>query len=557
MATGHLGTLIRQLCRAAGPASAAGLGDAQLLDRFVQARDEAAFEVLLWRHGPMVLGLCRRLLRRDADVEDAFQATFLTLVRKAGAISRRAALGSWLYKVAYRVALRARCRCARQARRERPLGEVAASEPAHPLVWQDLRSVLDEEVHRLPERYRAPFLLCHLQGKTHEEAARELGCPLGTVSYRLSWARARLRSRLTRRGVAFSAGLGATLLAAGAAPALVPAPLARATIQAALLGAPAQAAAAGVVSANAAALTEGVLHAMWMTKVKAVSAVVLALAVLGTGGGMLTYRTVAAERAVAERAAAERAAAERAAAQRPPSGGPGTPAAPPRDDRVKELQRLKAEDDKVLVDHLQKTVADYKDRLEASQKETLALKERVALLEAALERTQAQADKAADFKAWAGQRGSPEQRTLPAQIEQARDEVELLEAQRAVKRAQLEAAKLGMEPARARLAEVRALVGAARVDQVTLIQAQAALAESEAQIRVKEAELLEPEVRLKQARRRLAGLEKLAAPAPAPTDPGQRLQALEKKLDALRQEVEALRRLLRPQKPGERRPGEP
>jgi RNA polymerase sigma factor (sigma-70 family) len=547
MATGHLGTLIRQLCRAAGPASAAGLGDAQLLDRFVQARDEAAFEVLLWRHGPMVLGLCRRLLLRDADVEDAFQATFLTLVRKAGAISRRAALGSWLYKVAYRVALRARGRCARQARRERPLGEVAAPEPVHPLVWQDLRSVLDEEVHRLPECYRAAFVLCHLQGKTHEEAARELGCPLGTVSYRLSWARARLRSRLTRRGVALSAGLGATLLSAGAAPALVPAPLARATIQAALLGAPAPAAAAGVVSANAAALTEGVLHAMWMTKVKAVSAVVLALAVLGTGGGMLTYRTVAAERAVAERAAA----------RRPPAGGPGTPAAPPRDDRVKELQRLKAEDDKGLVDHLQKSVADYKDRLEASQKETLALKERVALLEAALQRTQATADQAADFKAWIAQRSSPEQRALPAQIEQARDEVELLEAQRAVKRAQYEAAKLGIESARMKYDRAQKLYKTGAIDERLIAEARTALAESEAQTRVKEAELLEPEVRLKQARRRLAGLEKLTAPAPAPTDPGQRLQALEKKLDALRQEVEALRRLLRPQKPGERRPGEP
>jgi RNA polymerase sigma factor (sigma-70 family) len=550
MATGHLGTLIRQLCRAAGPASAAGLGDAQLLERFVQARDEAAFEVLLWRHGPMVLGLCRRLLRRDADVEDAFQATFLTLVRKAGAISRRAALGSWLYKVAYRVALRARGHCARQARRERPLGEVAAPEPVHPLVWQDLRPLLDEEIHRLPERYRAAFVLCHLQGKTHEEAARELGCPPGTLSYRLSWARARLRSRLTRRGVALSAGLGATLLSAGAAPALVPAPLARATIQAALPGAPAPAAAAGVVSANAAALTEGVLHAMWMTKVKAVSAVVLALAVLGTGGGMLTYRTVA----------AERAAADHAAAQQPPADGPGARTAPPKEGGGKQEQRWKAELDSAQ-DRIRQLLLVGAERLRQLAATRLELEEtRKLLAQKTAELEDARlllAQKAADQAALGAMQPSPEQRALPALIEQARDEVELLEAQRAVKRAQYEAAKVGVEAARMKFTRVQELYKTSAVDERLFAEARTALAESEAQIRVKEAELLEPEVRLKQARRRLAGLEKLAAPAPAPTDPGQRLQALEKKLDALRQEVEALRRLLRPQKPGERRPGEP
>jgi RNA polymerase sigma factor (sigma-70 family) len=543
MATGYLSTLIRQLCRAAGPASAAGLSDAHLLERFVQARDEAAFEVLLWRHGPMVLGLCRRLLRRDADVEDAFQATFLTLVRKAAAISRRAALGSWLYKVAYRVALRARCRCARQARRERPLGEVAAPEPAHPLLGQDLRLLLDEEVHRLPERYRAPFVLCHLQGKTHEEAARELGCAPGTVSYRLSWARARLRSRLTRRGVALSAGLGATLLSAGAAPALVRAPLARSTIRAALLGAPAPAAAAGFVSANAAALTEGVLHAMWMTKVKAVSAVVLALAALGTGGGMLTYRT----------SAAERTAAERAAVQQPPAEEPGARTSPPKEGGGEQEPRWKAELDRARdqISALEKALGESRDRAGILERE-LHLK--MAELK---ETRQLLAQKAADDKP--GRRGqpSPEQRALPAQLEQARDEVELLEAQRAVKRAQLEAAQVGIGLARMKSEQVQNLFRKGAVDQRTVTEARTALGELEAQVRVKEAELLEPEVRLKQARRRLAALEKLAAPAPAPTDPGQRLRALEKKLDALRLEVEALRRDQPPRKPEERRPSEP
>src|SRR6266498_909930 len=201
MADHSLGALLRRLQQHQLPAPPGeGLADADLLRLFAAHRDGRAFELLLWRHGPMVLATCRRLLRHEQDAEDAFQATFLVLARKAGSVARGQALAGWLHRVACRVALRA-CR----ARRDTvPLGEVIAPENNAPL-WSELRGVLDEEVGRLPARYREPFVLCHFQGKTHAEAARELGCPPGTIASRLHWARQRLRARLAGRGVAFPA----------------------------------------------------------------------------------------------------------------------------------------------------------------------------------------------------------------------------------------------------------------------------------------------------------------------------------------------------------------
>jgi RNA polymerase sigma factor (sigma-70 family) len=162
--------------------------DAQLLDRFVDRKDEAAFELLLWRHGPIVLGVCRRILQNGHDAEDAFQATFFILARKAGSIGQRDSAGAWLYRVAYRIALRARARRGRQAQCEQPLGDLPVAEvgcePADLLAWQELRPLLDAEVSRLPEKYRAAFVLCYLEGKTNEQAAEALGCgrsPFGLV----------------------------------------------------------------------------------------------------------------------------------------------------------------------------------------------------------------------------------------------------------------------------------------------------------------------------------------------------------------------------------------
>src|SRR5262245_38504777 len=270
MATNRLRNALEHLRHALAPTGEGGPTDGQLLARFAATRDEAAFEALLRRHGPLVLGVCRRVLRHAHDAEDAFQATFLVLARKAASIAKRDSVGSWLYGVAFRIACKARAAAARRRARQQPLCDLPAAEPAPALVWQDLRLVLDEEVNRLPEPYREPFVLCCLEGKTLTEAARQLGWPLGTVATRLARARARLRGRLVGRGLALSAGLLTTLLCRKAAAALPPA-LVQPTAQAAC----GFAAGKAVFSAQAAVLAEGVLQAMFVTKLKVIAVVLL------------------------------------------------------------------------------------------------------------------------------------------------------------------------------------------------------------------------------------------------------------------------------------------
>jgi RNA polymerase sigma-70 factor (ECF subfamily) len=265
-------------------------GDAQLVARFVRQRDEAAFAALVKRHGPMVHGVCARVLHDPHDAEDAFQATFLVFVRRAAAIGRPELLASWLYGVAYRTALKARSGSARRRAHEGQLpARECTADPADEVLWRDLRPVFDEELNRLPERYRVPFVLCHLEGRTHEEIARRLGCPRETVTTRLVRARERLRGRLSRRGVALSAGTFSTLLAQEAAA--VPPGLAEATGKAALSFAAGHAAATGTVVA----LTEGVLRAMWLTKLKIAAAVLLAAGVVVGGIGLIPQNRAAAE----------------------------------------------------------------------------------------------------------------------------------------------------------------------------------------------------------------------------------------------------------------------
>src|SRR5438045_1930853 len=180
--------------------------DAHLLERFVSRRDEEAFATIVRRHGPMVLSVCLRILHDIHDAEDAFQATFLVLARKAAAIGRRERLGAWLHGVAQRTALKARANAARWQEIE-SVADTSAAEPLSELAWQELRLVLDEEIGRLPARYRAPVILCYLEGLSYAEAARHLGCPPGTVSGRLARARELLRRRLARRGFGLSAAL--------------------------------------------------------------------------------------------------------------------------------------------------------------------------------------------------------------------------------------------------------------------------------------------------------------------------------------------------------------
>jgi RNA polymerase sigma factor (sigma-70 family) len=194
------------------------LSDEQLLDWFLNRTDEsaeAAFRAIVVRHGPMVLGVCRHILNQLQDAEDAFQATFLVLARKAGSIRDRRVLARWLYEVAYRIAMRARTNGVRRRTHERQGGEMAATVSVDNHGWIELRPVLHEEINRLPEKYRAPVILCYLEGKTNEEVAALLQWPVGTVKGRLSRARDLLRSRLSRRGLALAAAFLVTALADG------------------------------------------------------------------------------------------------------------------------------------------------------------------------------------------------------------------------------------------------------------------------------------------------------------------------------------------------------
>jgi RNA polymerase sigma factor (sigma-70 family) len=286
MPAGQLSTVLRYLNKVATLRRSGGLSDGALLERFAARGEEAAFEALVQRHGPMVLGVCRRVLGDAQDAEDAFQATFLVLVRSARAVGKAASVGSWLHGVAHRTALKARAARAARRKHERRAPIMANNGPGAEAAWGELRQVLDEEVGRLPEACRGPFVLCYLEGKTYDEAARLLGCPKGTVSTRLTRARELLRARLTRRGLALSAGLLATALSQSAAPAVPPA----------LTAATVSAAASPAVAPQVAALTEGVLKAMLMSKCKVATAVLLAVGVVVSGIGGFAYRMQAAER---------------------------------------------------------------------------------------------------------------------------------------------------------------------------------------------------------------------------------------------------------------------
>jgi RNA polymerase sigma factor (sigma-70 family) len=250
--------------------------DEELLGRFVSQRDAAAFKVLVHRHGPMVLGVCRRLLQHPQDAEDAFQATFLVLVRKAASLGQRELLGNWLYGVAYRTALDARAEAMRRRKREKQVSSMPEPEVRdESQEWRDLRPFLDHELNRLPDKYRIPIVLCDLEGKTRQQAAEQLDIPVGTLSGRLTTAREMLAKRLTRHGVVLSGGALLAALAPSAASAAVPAPLVTSTVQAATAIAAGQAAA--VVSVPVAALAEGVVRAMLIKKLKIAIVVLLTL----------------------------------------------------------------------------------------------------------------------------------------------------------------------------------------------------------------------------------------------------------------------------------------
>jgi RNA polymerase sigma factor (sigma-70 family) len=258
-----------------------GVTDGQLLERFLNERDETAFEVLVWRHGPMVLGLGRRVLGNSHDAEDVLQATFLTLVRKGGSIGKSASLASWLYKVAYRIALRSRVRMAKTRAESRCIEDVPAVERGDEIRWRELRPLLDSAIERLPEKYRTAVVLCDLQGKSHREAAEQLGCAVGTISTRVTRARQLLRKRLAHHGLSVSvAALGAVLTqhTQAAMPAELTAATVRTAVRLASGGGTAE-----IVSANIAELIEGANPAMSMTRFKIVMFLALAAGAVAVG----------------------------------------------------------------------------------------------------------------------------------------------------------------------------------------------------------------------------------------------------------------------------------
>jgi RNA polymerase sigma factor (sigma-70 family) len=275
----------------------AGLTDRQLFDRFAMARDrssEAAFEALVRRHGPMVLRVCRNVLKDWNDAEDAFPATFLVLARRCGSIRRRDSVEGWRFGVACRVAARARVEAARRRAVERRRAAAAESTlGAREGAETDLPAlglIVQEEVRRLPEKYRSALVLCYWEGLTQEQAAAQLGWPLGTVRSRLARARDRLRERLTRRGVGPIASLAASgfdVASLVPRPAAVPDSWVAATVKAvscsAAGGGPAT---AGAVSVSVAVLVQDLFGRMVMTKLKT-TAFYLSLIGMGAVGAIL------------------------------------------------------------------------------------------------------------------------------------------------------------------------------------------------------------------------------------------------------------------------------
>jgi RNA polymerase sigma factor (sigma-70 family) len=286
MPTGPLSVVVQHLLADVGP-DGGGMTDGELLARALSGRDGTALAALVRRHAPMVWGACGRLLPNHHDAEDAFQATFLVLVRKAADVPKDM-VANWLYGVARQTAVRLRAAAARRGQRETQVANMP--EPTVQEVRDaDLQAVVDEELSRLPDRYRGVIVLCDLEGLTRAEAARQLAIPEGSVASRLARARAMLAKRLTRRGTVFSGGPVAAVLSAGSALGSAPPTLVASTIKTLMRVAAGQAAGTGVISAEVAALTEGVIHAMLIARVRSVVGLALVACALAAGVTALAF----------------------------------------------------------------------------------------------------------------------------------------------------------------------------------------------------------------------------------------------------------------------------
>jgi len=289
MATGPLHRVIQGIRTLVGDPQT--VSDGLLLKSFIGQRDEAAFTILVERHGPMVMGVCRRLVDNFADAQDAFQATFLTLARKASSVSPAEMVGNWIYGVAYRTALEARGKLARLRSREKQvenMPEPKVEHVEHDPGQRELLGQLDHELSRLPDKYRVPVVLCELEGRSRKDVAQQLQLPEGTLSSRLATARKLLADRLGRRGMTLSAASLTALLAQPTAQAAVTPALIASTVQLATLSAAGNAAAASHV----AALSNGVIHAMFMSKLKFLACGLTAFCLLSAGLAYVAHASI-------------------------------------------------------------------------------------------------------------------------------------------------------------------------------------------------------------------------------------------------------------------------
>jgi RNA polymerase sigma factor (sigma-70 family) len=327
MANAHLEIVVRHLRQLVGPPGAEAATDRQLLEQFTARQEEAAFALLLRRHGPMVMNVCRRVLGNLHDAEDVFQATFLVLARKARSIRKQESVGCWLHAVAYRLALKVRAQAARRRAQEFRPTPMTPTAPDFQAAWHELQAVLDEELARLPANYRAALVLCYLEGKTQEEAAHLFGCPLGTVRSRLARARALLRGRLARRGLALSGGSLAAVLAVNTAAATLPAGLSDATRAAAVRFAAGRDV-AGLVSDHVLTLARGACKPMALTNFTLAAFFVVVLGIVGLG------------------VATRPAAAQKTAPAKPQTASKEAPAPPAKQTKVSPSAKIPSADGK-------------------------------------------------------------------------------------------------------------------------------------------------------------------------------------------------------------------
>jgi RNA polymerase sigma factor (sigma-70 family) len=523
----------------------------------------------------MVLAVCRRILGNLHDAEDAFQATFLVLAAGPHAVGHPASLANWLHGVARRIALRAQVQAARQRRHDLLGAKPEGIESCPDAVWHDERAVLDGEVARLPNRIREVFVLCCLEGLTHEEAGRLLGIPGGTVASRLSRARERLRDRLTRRGIAI--GAVAASLTAIEANAAAPSISLAGLIEAVTAQATSSFSGPGTLSPRVALLTQGVLKAMWMTKLKMAVAVVLAFGAVGIGAGMVFTRAAQSGANSDQSTSSASQPSATARQQERPADVPNR-AAPQSPAKLADVQ------DKVK-DAVPGTIDDAQDEVDlmtarldmkrAELKAAMVTAQRAAELaarmkdaknavdEAELRRVQGAADDAmTQMQIKQAELREPEIRLRQARRRldalraaaappadktpkdaapkpsDAQDAVELAEAQVAIQRARLNEAKTEADAAIKTADQLRRLARASTASAAESAHADSEARTKAAQVEIRQAELAEAEVRLKHTRRRAEEHDK--AP-PAATD-ASRLDELQSKIDQLQRELDKLRK---------------